>query len=261
MRILFLGDIMGRPGRMAAISRMGRLKDELGLDGVLGNVENVSGGIGLTPENALELKQAGLDIMTSGNHIWKHKEIVPFIEKTPWLLRPANYPPGTPGAGWGVFDLGAFKLGVLNLQGRVFMRQLDCPFRTAKEIVQEISRQTGNILVDFHAEATSEKKALLHFLDGEVSGVLGSHTHVQTNDPLVTQSGTGFISDIGMCGPHDSVIGMDPDSMLDGFLRQLPQKFSVAKGPVRLEGVLLEIDPESGKTLQLQAWQEANHSV
>ena len=259
MRILFLGDIMGQPGRMAALASISRLKSELELDGVLANVENVSGGIGLTPKNALELREAGLDAMTSGNHIWKHKEILPFIQETPWLLRPANYPPGTPGMGWGVYDLGRLKIGVLNLQGRVFMRQLDCPFQAADRLVEAISRQTRHILVDFHAEATSEKKALLYYLDGKVSAVLGSHTHVQTNDAQITESGTGFISDVGMSGPHDSVIGMDPESMLDGFLRQLPQKFSVAKGPVRLEGALLELDPGSGTTRSLQAWQEAGH--
>jgi hypothetical protein len=257
MRILFLGDIVGRPGRRAVCGRLPELRREYGLDLVLANAENASGGLGLNQKNARQLHRAGLAVLTSGNHIWRYKEILPFLEETEWLVRPANYPPRVPGRGYTVLEFRGIRVAVLNIQGRVFMDPLDCPFRTADAALREMQEQNPHvILVDFHAEATSEKQAMRHYLDGRLTAVLGTHTHVQTGDALVGRTGTASITDLGMCGPSDSVIGMEPDSVVEGFKMQLPQRLSVAGGAAELSGALLDIDTESGKCEAISAWRD-----
>ncbi|MDZ7762246.1 MAG: TIGR00282 family metallophosphoesterase [Desulfovermiculus sp.] len=242
MRILFLGDIVGRPGRQAVSRLLPRLKTEWELDCVVANAENTSGGIGLTSKNALQLHDIGLDVLTSGNHIWKHKDIFPCLESEVWLLRPANYPPGVPGRGWNVYTQSNGELAVINLLGRIFMDQIDCPFRAVEGILSQMDKQPRHILVDFHAEATSEKKAMFYALSGQVSAVIGTHTHVPTADAQISPEKTAYISDVGMCGPHHSVIGMDPKPILKRLRTGLPQPFTVGKGEVVLQGVLLETD-------------------
>jgi hypothetical protein len=255
MRILFLADIVGKLGRKAVTAQAGELRRRLQLDWILANAENVSGGIGLTPRNAQQLHSAGVDVLTSGNHIWKHKEIQGFLESTEWLLRPANYPPGSPGRGSGVFDNGEHSLGVINVQGRTFMEALDCPFRRVEEELEALTERCRVVLVDLHAEATSEKKAMLFFLAGRASALIGTHTHVQTADAQVLDGYTGYITDAGMCGPERSVIGMEPESVLERFVSKLPQRFTPAGGEVLLQGVLLDVDPVSGRTMSIEAWQ------
>ncbi len=257
MRILYLGDIVGRPGRRAVCSRLPELREEYGLDLVLANAENASGGLGLNQKNARQLHRAGLAVLTSGNHIWRYKEIMPFLEETDWLLRPANYPPRVPGRGYTVLETAGVRIAVLNIQGRVFMEPLDCPFRTADNALRDMQEQNPDlVLVDFHAEATSEKQAMRHYLEGRVTALLGTHTHVQTGDALVGSKGTGSITDLGMCGPWDSVIGMEPDPIIEGFKTQLPQRFSVAGGGACLQGAMLDVDTESGRCEAVSAWRD-----
>uniref|UniRef100_A0A7C5EMB3 TIGR00282 family metallophosphoesterase n=1 Tax=Desulfobacca acetoxidans TaxID=60893 RepID=A0A7C5EMB3_9BACT len=244
MNILFLGDIVGSPGRRAVEELLNRLVDRHLIDLVVANGENASGGIGITPAVADQLLNMGIDLLTSGNHIWKHKEIVPYLEDTDRLLRPANYPPDTPGRGYAILEtaLGE-KVAVINLEGRVFMSPLECPFRTVEKILAGFSPEVKVILVDMHAEATSEKLAMGWFLDGRVSAVLGTHTHVQTADERVLPGGTGYITDVGMTGPINSVIGMKTEVILERFLTQRPQPFKVASQNIQLQGVVLKIDP------------------
>ncbi len=255
MRILFLGDVVGKPGRRAVVQAIEAVRQELALDLVLANVENASGGLGLVPKNARQLHEAGIDILTSGNHIWKHREIYAFLEATPWLLRPANEPPDAPGRGYGLFAFGGIQVAVINLLGRTFMKPADCPFRSADAILQELQGRADIVLVDFHAEATSEKKALGYYLDGRISCLLGTHTHVQTSDPQILDKSSGYMTDIGMCGPYRSVLGMDPDVVQKGFVQGLPQRFALASGRVLLQGALLDIDERKGTTRSVQAWQ------
>ncbi|MFW5971415.1 MAG: TIGR00282 family metallophosphoesterase [Desulfovermiculus sp.] len=244
MRILFLGDIVGRPGRNAVTRLLPGLKAKWELDCVVANVENASGGIGLTIKNARQLYAAGIDVLTSGNHIWKHKEIIGFMQECPWLLRPANYPPGAPGQGWGIYAVAQGDLAVVNLLGRIFMDQVDCPFQAVDKIVSSIREQAKHIIIDFHAEATSEKKALFYALNGKVSAVIGTHTHVPTADAQISPEQTAYISDAGMCGPYHSVIGMDPGPILERFQTGLPQPFTVGRGQVVVQGVLLDTDAQ-----------------
>jgi len=259
MRILFLADIVGKTARKEVIAHLGDLRRRLQLDWVVANGENVSGGIGLTPKNALQLHQAGVDVLTSGNHIWKHKEIIEFLEQTDWLLRPANYPPDTPGRGSGMYESGGQSLAVINLQGRTFMEALDCPFRCADEILARLPKHTP-VLVDFHAEATSEKKAMLFYLAGRVSALIGTHTHVQTADAQILDGHTGYISDAGMCGPVRSIIGMDPETVVSRFVNKLPQRFIPAEGDTMLQGLVLDLDPASGRAEQVQGWSMTTES-
>ncbi len=247
MNVLFLGDIVGKYGRDKAAAQAAGLRHELRLDMLVANAENASGGLGLAPEEARSLLEAGVDVLTSGNHIWKFKEIQTFMKSNSRLLRPANYPPGTPGSGIGVYDTPqGHKLAVLNLQGRTFMQELDCPFRKADELLAVIPEDVRLIIVDFHAEATSEKIALARYLDGRVSAVLGTHTHVQTNDARILSRGTAAMTDVGMCGVCDSILGMDEKPILERFLTGRPTRFTLAKGEAELRGALLELDPESG---------------
>ncbi len=248
IRVLFIGDIVGRPGRRAVKKFLPQLVSERGPHFVLGNGENAAGGYGLTEAVAKELFQAGFDCLTSGNHIWR-REFFSYLEQTDRVLRPANYPSGAPGQGYAVIKKGSFSLGVLNLEGRVFMRSLDCPFRIGAALASALRKDTPCIIVDFHAEATSEKIALGWHLDGKVSALLGTHTHVQTADETILPEGTAYITDVGMTGVSNGVIGMKKDQAIELFLNQVPRKLEVPKsGPLKLEAVYLEVDADDGKT-------------
>ncbi|MEA2013979.1 MAG: TIGR00282 family metallophosphoesterase [Thermodesulfobacteriota bacterium] len=253
MKVLFIGDIVGKPGRSAVHALLPGIVGQYGVDIVIANCENAAGGFGVTKKIVDELYQDEIDILTSGNHIWDKKETRNFIDDYETLLRPANYPEGTAGKGSVVIDtrLGN-ALGVLNLEGRVFMNPLDCPFRVAEREINIMKDKTDIIIVDMHAEATSEKEALGWFLDGKVSTVLGTHTHVQTADERVLPGGTSYITDIGMTGPMDSILGIKKEEALERFLTLLPNRFGVAKGDIRLQGVLIDIDDKTGKSLSIE---------
>jgi metallophosphoesterase (TIGR00282 family) len=256
MNILFIGDIVGSPGRRAVEEILPRLVDQYFVDLVVANGENASGGLGITPAVADQLLNNGIDLLTSGNHIWKHKEIQAYLADTDRLLRPANYPPESPGRGYAIVETAAGEpVAVINLEGRVFMNPLDCPFRTVDRILNDLPQEVKVIVVDMHAEATSEKQAMGWFLDGRVSAVVGTHTHIQTADARVLPGGTGYLTDAGMTGPVDSVIGMRREIILERFWSQMPQPFKVATQNIQLQGVLLKIDPQGRcreiKTLQV----------
>ncbi len=256
MNLLFLGDIVGSPGRRAVEELLDRVVDRYFIDLVVGNAENASGGIGITPAVADQLLNTGMDLLTSGNHIWKHKEIIPYLEDTDRLLRPANYPPGAPGRGYTVLETAiGQQVAVINLEGRVFMNPLECPFRTADLVLAQISPEVKVILVDMHAEATSEKLAMGWYLDGRVSAVVGTHTHVQTADERLLPKGTGYITDVGMTGPLNSVIGMKTEVILERFLTQRPQSFKVASQNIQLQGVVLKFD-DQGRCQEIIRLQE-----
>jgi metallophosphoesterase (TIGR00282 family) len=251
MNILFIGDIVGAPGRRALEELLPRVVDRQFIDLVVANGENASGGLGITPQVADQLLAQGIDVLTSGNHIWKHKEIIPYLESTDRLIRPANYPPETPGRGYAIVETAAGEAAaVINLEGRVFMNPLECPFRTVDRVLEAIPKEVKVVLVDMHAEATSEKQAMGWHLDGRVSAVLGTHTHVQTADERILPNGSGYISDAGMTGPVDSVIGMKREIILERFLSQRPQPFKVATQNIQLQGVIVKIDP-LGRCLEI----------
>lgn len=252
MRILMLGDIFANPGRSALKNLLPGLRRDLAPDFVIANGENASGGVGLSRESLGELLALGIDVLTSGNHIWRHRDIYPALDKEPRLLRPANYPPGAPGRGLGLYSLpDGRRLAVLNLLGRVFINGPDCPFQAAQQLLSGLPEEVKVRVVDFHAEASSEKKALGWFLDGKVSLVAGTHTHVQTNDAQILPQGTGYLTDLGMCGVETSVIGMDPKSSLNRFLTGLPSPFKPAKGTPSLNGLWADIDEATGRTRQI----------
>lgn len=243
MKILFIGDIVGKPGRRAVRDLLPDIIEERRIDFVIANCENAAAGFGVTAEIVEELFNGRIDVLTSGNHIWDKKEVLDFLGDEKALLRPANYPAGAPG--WGSVVLpapGGLTVGVINLAGRVFMSPLDCPFRTADREIDLMRKRTGVIIVDIHAEATSEKVALGWHLAGRVTAVLGTHTHVQTADNRVLPGGTAYITDVGMTGPFDSVIGIRKEAILERFLLQIPNRFEVAKGDVRLQGVAVDVD-------------------
>ncbi|HUL21741.1 MAG TPA: TIGR00282 family metallophosphoesterase [Thermodesulfobacteriota bacterium] len=253
MRILFIGDIVGKAGREAIERVLEKVVSSYKIEFTVANGENAAGGMGITPAIAIEILDQGVDVLTSGNHIWAKKEIVPFLDEELRILRPANYPPKVPGRGSGIFhSRSGEKVGVLNLEGRVFMRHLDCPFRVGEKEVELLRKETNVILVDFHAEATSEKMALGWFLDGRVSAVLGTHTHVQTSDERILDEGTAYISDVGMTGPMDSVIGIRKEIALERLLTQIPWKFDVAKEAIELQGVVIDVDSKTGRSLNIQ---------
>ncbi len=244
-----IGDVIGKPGRRALQKLVPLVRQECGIDMVIANAENTAGGFGLTLDTAYELLESGVDVLTSGNHIWDQREIIPHMDGGIPLVRPANYP-NAPGRGslvWG-------DVMVVNLIGRVFLPPLDCPFRTADQLLNESEAAGGPrvIIVDFHAEATSEKQALGWYLDGRVSAVVGTHTHVGTVDTKILPQGTAYVTDVGMTGPADSVIGSDPSAVLERFLSGLPQRLTVARGPVLMNSVLLDIDVETGKAQSIE---------
>ncbi len=253
MRILFIGDIVGKAGRQAIDGVLGRVIGDHKIEFTIANGENAAGGMGITPPIAIEMLDQGVDVLTSGNHIWAKKEILPFLDDEPRILRPANYPPKVPGRGSGIFlSSNGQKVGVLNLEGRVFMKTLDCPFRVGEKEVELLWKETNIILVDFHAEATSEKMAMGWFLNGKVSAVLGTHTHVQTSDEKILDEGTAYITDVGMTGPLASVIGIRKQVALERLLTQIPWKFDVATEEIELQGVVIDVDPKTGRSKNIQ---------
>jgi hypothetical protein len=255
MHILFIGDIFGQPGRRIVKEVLPSLREEFRPDLVLANAENAAAGFGITPPLVEELLDLDIAVLTSGNHIWDKKEIYPYLrdQVNGRLLRPANYPVEKLGSGVYVGKTaGGTGYAVMNLQGRVFMPAIDCPFRKADALLAGIPPEVKVRIVDFHAEATSEKQALSWYLDGRVTAVLGTHTHVPTADETVLPQGTAYITDLGMTGPYESVIGMDRETVIQKFLDQLPTRFEVAKGDVRLSAVLLEADAETGRALSIQ---------
>ncbi|MBI4706804.1 MAG: TIGR00282 family metallophosphoesterase [Candidatus Omnitrophica bacterium] len=248
MKILFIGDIVGSPGRNAVKVLLPQLKKEHGLDFVVANAENASGGSGITVSVAQDLFESGVDVLTSGDHIWKKREIFELITQEERILRPLNYPKGAPGRGHNVYKTkNDLKVGVVNVNGRVFMDALDCPFKGTLEAVSEIAKETKIILVDIHAEATSEKVAMGWYLDGKVSAVLGTHTHIQTADDKILPQGSAYLTDLGMTGPYDSVIGRRVEDVLERFLTAIPVRFEVAEENVQLCGAVLDIDEITGK--------------
>jgi metallophosphoesterase (TIGR00282 family) len=248
MKILAIGDIVGRPGRQAVTRLVPALRDEYGLDLVIANGENAAGGFGLTLSTAQELFDGGIDVLTSGNHIWAQKEIIPYLDDELPILRPLNYPPGVPGRGY----LKTGKVLVVNLIGRTFMTNYDCPFRAMDSLLAELKPRPSIVIVDFHAEATSEKVALGRYLDGRVSAVLGTHTHVGTIDTRVLPGGTAYVTDIGMAGPADSVIGDDAEAVIRRFLTMMPHHLSVGKGKPVLNAVMVVVDEESGRATGIE---------
>lgn len=253
MNAIIIGDIVGRPGRRILGSALARLKEKHEAELVVANVENAASGAGVTADACEEILKAGVDVMTSGNHVFDKKEAVQYIEREPRLLRPANYAPDVPGRGlWLGSTQAGTPVAVINLQGRVFMPPTDCQFRTVDRLLEEIAGRASIIIVDHHGEATSEKIALGRYLDGRVSAVVGSHTHVQTADEQVLPCGTAYITDLGMTGPHDGVIGVQSDIVIGRFLRGLPARFETAKGDPRLNGVVVELDERSGKAVGIE---------
>jgi metallophosphoesterase (TIGR00282 family) len=248
MRILTIGDIVGRPGRLAVTEFLPALIREYGIDFVIANGENAAGGFGLTLQTARELYDAGVNVITSGNHIWAQKEIIPYLDTDAPVLRPLNYPPGVPGRGWLITG----GVMVVNLIGRTFINDYDCPFRTMDALLEEVKDRPGIIFVDFHAEATSEKVALGYYLDGRVSAVLGTHTHVGTIDAMILKGGTAYVTDIGMTGPADSVIGDDKDLVIERFLTLMPNRLVVANGRPTFTAILVDVDDATGKATHIE---------
>jgi metallophosphoesterase (TIGR00282 family) len=252
LRILIIGDIIGKPGRKAVKEILPGLCDEHNIDLVVGNGENAAGGLGLTPSTAEELFDSGIDVITTGNHIWAYKEIIPYLDSELAILRPLNYPPMNPGRGYLLKN----KVLIVNLVGRVFMGHVDCPFRAMDQLLADFEHKSIPIIVDFHAEATSEKVAMGRYLDGRVSAVLGTHTHVGTIDAHILPGGTACVTDIGMVGPIDSVIGDDSDSVINRFLTQIPSRLSVGKGKVSFDAILVEVDEKTGKAVDIKRIQK-----
>ncbi len=257
MKIFFAGDIVGKPGRKAVSELYPALKAERGIDLFIANAENAAGGSGITKKIVYELHDAGVDIITLGDHAWKNKDVFNVIEENRHLLRPANFPPGSPGCGSTVVTLdNNIRVGVINLVGRVFMNPVDCPFRAADREIAELRDKTDMIVVDMHAEATSEKQAIGWYLDGRVSAVLGTHTHVATADERILAKGAAYITDVGMTGPHKSVLGREIEPVLKMFITHRPSFFTVAKHDLSLNGVVVEIDESTGRALAIERIQK-----
>jgi 2',3'-cyclic-nucleotide 2'-phosphodiesterase len=253
MRILILGDVVGRPARRAMRDILPGLIEREKADLIIANAENAAGGMGVDIKSAKELLSAGVHVLTSGNHIWKKKEIYSFLEEHETLIRPANFPAGAPGRGWCFWRHNELRALIINLQGRVFMpNHVEDPFRCADELLQNHGRLSPVIIVDMHGEATSEKTAMGWYLDGRASVVYGTHTHVPTADERILPNGTAYITDVGMCGPLDSVIGMEREVVIQGFLTQLPRQFEVAKDNVALQGIITDIDEKNGRAREIR---------
>jgi len=255
VKLLFIGDIVGQPGRNAVKMLLPKLREQHALDFVIANGENAAGGSGITPKIAEEIFSAGVDVITSGDHLWDQKEVLELLANEKRFLRPMNYPADVPGHGSGIFDIpnSKLKIAVANFQGRTFMQpQLENPFTLALDEVKKLRAQTKIIFVDFHAEATSEKIAFGRLLDGQISAVIGTHTHVQTADEQILPGGTAYLTDAGFTGPHESVLGREIEPVIKKFLTQMPQRFEVAKARVILHGALIEIDETTGKAIKIQ---------
>jgi metallophosphoesterase (TIGR00282 family) len=258
MKVIVIGDVVGKPGRQILASTLKSLKEQHEAEFVIANIENAAEGAGLIPRMGDEILNAGVDVMTSGNHIFDKKEVIKYIENQPRLLRPANYAPDAPGRGLWLGSTGSgTQVAVINIQGRVFMPPTDCPFRTADRLLDEIGNRTSVIIVDHHAEATSEKLAMGRYLDGRVSLVVGTHTHVQTADEQIFPGGTGYITDLGMTGPYDSVIGVESQLVIARFVRGLPIRYQTASENPRLHGVVAEIDERTGKAVSILRLQQS----
>lgn len=255
LTVLFLGDIVGSPGRLAVKAFLASHRKDY--DFVFANCENATSGKGINPSHLVDLLSYGIDVLTSGNHIWYHKEVIPYLKEKP-IIRPLNYPPGTPGEGYTIFQTHqGIRIAILNVMGRVLITELDCPFRSIDGVLEEIPEEVKIRLVDFHAETTSEKRAMGFYLDGRVSAMIGTHTHVQTNDYKVLPEGTGYITDAGMCGSEDSVIGVEKELVIQKYLTCMPTFFKVAdKGPKRVDFVSLQINTTSGKATNISAGYE-----
>ena len=254
LRILFLGDVVGRTGRVLFQKHIAALKAELNVDAIIVNGENSAHGKGITSKIMRFFKHNGVDVVTSGNHIWRQKDIYPYLNENKDLLRPENYPSSCPGTGVTLFGCKGYEIGVINLQGRIFMREnLDCPFKTAESVLTYLKSRTNMIFIDFHAEATSEKIGLAYYLDGKISGLVGTHTHVQTADERILPGGTAYISDIGMAGSLNSMIGMQKESVLSALLTQMPSKFEVdVNPPYIMTGAYIDVDPSTGKAVNIK---------
>jgi metallophosphoesterase (TIGR00282 family) len=258
LRILVIGDIVGKPGRRAVQEFLPGLRDEYKINFVVANGENAAGGLGITADIAQEFLNLGVNVITTGNHVWAKKEIIPYLDSDDLpILRPLNFPPGAPGRGFLAFN----KVLVVNLIGRVFVGDYDCPFRAMDALLAEVKDKFPVIIVDFHAEATSEKIAMGRYLDGRVSALIGTHTHVGTIDTCILPRGTAYVTDVGMVGPSDSVIGDDPDSVLHSFLTKMPHRLSVGKGTAVFNAVLIEIDKTTGKALSIERIQREEEAV
>lgn len=252
LTVLFLGDIVGEPGRNAVIARLPELKEKHALDFIIVNGENAAGGRGITGKITIDLLRAGVSVVTTGDHIWDQKDIIAFLGLEPRLLRPLNYPEGAPGSGSIVLETPKGKIGVISVQARTFMQPiLENPFRAVEAAVKKMREETSNIVVDAHGETTSEKIALGRFLDGKVSAVIGTHTHVQTADEQIFPGGTAFMCDAGMCGPVNSILGRKIEPIMNRFISNLPASFPVAGGEVRLRGALIGIDESTGRAVRI----------
>jgi metallophosphoesterase (TIGR00282 family) len=252
LKVLFIGDIVGNPGRRLIKKKLEDLKNKLNFDACIVNGENAANGNGITYYIANELYNAGVDAITLGNHTWSKKEVMNFLDLDKRIIRPANYPKGLPGQGSTVISINNKKIAIINLMGRVFMDNVDCPFRSAEREIEYVKDFTNTVIVDFHAEATSEKNALKWFLNGKVSLVVGTHTHVQTADERILNQGTAYITDVGMTGPSDGVIGIDKNIIIQKFLTLLPARYEVAKGKVQLNAVLVDIEDNTGKSISIK---------
>ena len=253
-KVLLLGDVFGQAGCRALFFNLKNIIKKKKADLVIINGENSAEGFGIVPKTVEQLLQSGGDVITTGNHVWQKSEGVQFLQETPNVLRPANYPEGAPGQGFFVIEKSGVKAAVINLEGREGMSNLDCPFRSAAEIIKKIKKDksVNIIIIDFHAESTMEKEALALYLDGQVSLVAGTHTHVQTADEKILPKGTGYITDVGMTGPEDSVIGSEKNIALQRFLTQMPIKMEISESSLMINGVFAEIDTETGKTLSIE---------
>ena len=247
MRIMLVGDVVGRAGRRAFRTITPQLRSEKSIDVVIVNGENSAGGKGFTRKALDELYAGGADVVTAGNHVWDKKDVFAFVDDEPFLVRPANYPDGTPGKGYCIFPFKAANIAVMNLSGRSFMPALDCPFQKADEILAEIGGQADVVVLDFHAETTSEKLAMGHYLDGRADIVVGTHTHVQTADEQILPGGTAYITDLGMVGAHDSILGVRKESVIQKFRTGMPVRFEMAEGPAEYAALIVDIDPTGRK--------------
>ena len=251
VNVALIGDIIGEPGRQALFLSLKSLIDDYAIDFVIANGENAAGGFGITGKIAGKLFSYGVDCITTGNHVWRNREVYKLIDDSTRVIRPTNYPKGTPGRGWTVIEKNGVKVGVVNVLGRVYMEPLECPFRAARRDIALVKKETNIVVIDFHGEATSEKVAMGWHVDGMASALLGTHTHVQTADEGILPKGTAYITDVGMTGPFDSVIGMRKESALRKFIGLIPMKFSVAENDIRINGVVVSIDTETGKAVSI----------
>ncbi|MGB9722221.1 MAG: TIGR00282 family metallophosphoesterase [bacterium] len=251
MKLLFIGDIVGEPGRKKIIQNLPDIIKKEDISFTIAQGENLAGGIGITEKTAKEVFEAGVDCITTGNHVWKYKEVYKYLETETRLLRPANYPEGIPGRGYYIYEKSSIKMGVMNLEGRVFMKSLDDPFRIGKKIAQEMQEQTKNIFIDFHAEATAEKRALALYLKDYATAIIGTHTHVQTADEHIIDNRCAYITDVGMVGSADSIIGDKKEEIIEHFVLQIPCKFKVAKENIVANGVIIDFDEKKGVSTRI----------